>query len=207
VHAAALDRVGHYLERVLESFHAAHPEREGMTRAELAGKLSLIFSDKEVGVVLQRLVKRERIEQQGGAGSGQTFALKGHRKSVSGEQEAGVSRLIEAIRKGGAQPARRGALLDGAGLDEKTGQHLLNLASHSHQLVRVKDDLYYTPDILAGIEERLRGFLTEHRQITVIEFKELTGVTRKHAVDLLEHFDAQRVTLRLEDHRVLRQGA
>ncbi len=207
VHATVLDRVGQYLVRVLEGFHKAHPERDGMTRAELAGKLSLIFSDKEVGVVLQRLVKQERISQQGGAGAGQVYASQGHRKSVSGEQEAGVSRLIEVVRQGGVQPARRTALFDGAGVDEKAGQALLNLATHSHQLVRVKDDLYYTPDTLAEIEGRLRGYLKEHERITVIDFKELAGVTRKHAVDLLEHFDAQRVTLRLQDHRVLRQGA
>jgi len=207
VHAAALDRAGHYLERVLESFHASHPEREGMTRAELAGKLSLVFSDKEVGVVLQRLVKQERIVQQGGSGAGQIYARKGHRKSVSGEQEAGVARLVEAIRLGGAQPPRRTALFEDVKLDEKDGQQLLHLATHTGRLVRVKDDLYYTPDTLTEIEGRLRGFLQEHQRITVIEFKELAGVTRKHAVDLLEHFDAQRVTLRLEDHRVLRQGA
>jgi len=213
IHAAALDRVGRYLERVLASFHAQHPERQGMTRPELAGKLSLIFSDKEVGVILQRLVKQERIPPPatvagaGGAPSVQQYALAGHSKSVSGEQQEGLARLIGIVRQGGAQPARRGALFDGAGVDEKTGQQLLNLAAHEGQLVRVKDDLYYTPDTLQGIEARLREHLKAHEKITVIDFKDLAGVTRKHAVDLLEYFDAQRVTLRLEDHRVLRQLA
>jgi selenocysteine-specific elongation factor len=213
VHAAALDRVGRYLERVLASFHAQHPEREGMTRAELSGKLSLIFSDKEVGVILQRLVKQERLPPPAtvagtcGAPASQQYALAGHSKSVSGAQQDGVARLIGIVRQGGAQPVRRGALFDGAGVDEKAGQQLLNLATHAGQLVRVKDDLYYTPDTLQGIEARLREHLKAHEKITVIGFKDLAGVTRKHAVDLLEYFDAQRVTLRLEDHRVLRQMA
>jgi selenocysteine-specific elongation factor len=60
--------------------------------------------------------------------------------------------------------------------------------------------------VLAGIEQQLRDYLKERQQITVIDFKDLIGVTRKHAVDLLEHFDAERVTLRLDNHRVLRQG-
>ena len=33
----------------------------------------------------------------------------------------------------------------------------------------------------------------------------LTGVTRKHAVDLLEHFDTRKVTIRVDNERVLRQ--
>jgi selenocysteine-specific elongation factor len=205
LHAAALDRVSKYLERVLAAFHQSHPEREGMTRAELAGKLSLIFSDKEVGVILQRMVKQDTIVQPAGNGAGQAYALKGHSRSVSGEQKGGVSRLIESIRQGGAQPPRRTALFEEAGVDDKTGQQLLNLAAHEGQLVRVKEDLYYTPDTLQAIEAKLREYLKANQKITVIDFKDLAGVTRKHAVDLLEHFDAQRVTLRLEDHRVLRQ--
>ena len=91
-------------------------------------------------------------------------------------------------------------------MDDKAGMALVKLGTHSAQLVRVKDDLYYTPDTLAGIERKLRDFLAQRGQITVIDFKDLTGVTRKHAVDLLEHFDAARVTIRLENHRILREA-
>jgi selenocysteine-specific elongation factor len=203
LHVGALERIGGYLERVLENFHKAHPEREGMTRAELSGKLAPLLSEKEVGVILARLVKQQRIALEG-----QAYSRAGHEKSVSGEQEADLNRLIEIIRQGGTQPARRTVLLETAGLAEKAGQKLLNLGAHSGQLVRIKDDLYYTPDTLTGIEARLREHLREHQRITVIEFKDLIGVTRKHAIELLEHFDAARVTLRLENenHRVLRQG-
>jgi selenocysteine-specific elongation factor len=105
------------------------------------------------------------------------------------------------------QPARRTALFETMGVDEKTGIQVLRLGTHNQRLVRVKDDLYYTPAVLAQIEEQLRAYLLEHGEITVIDFKDLTGVTRKHAVDLLEHFDAIQVTLRLDNHRVLRQTA
>jgi selenocysteine-specific elongation factor len=217
VHAAALDRVGRFVERVLAGFHTQHPEREGMTRAELAGKLSLIFNEREVAVVLQRMVKQNRIVQTGGTTAAATsassptstphFALIGHSKSVSGAQQTGVSRLVALVQQGGAQPVRRTALFESAGVDEKAGQQLLNLAAHEGLLVRVKDDLYYVPETLATIEARLREHLKANGKITVIEFKDLAGITRKHAVDLLEHFDAQRITLRLEDHRVLRQAS
>jgi selenocysteine-specific elongation factor len=83
---------------------------------------------------------------------------------------------------------------------------LLNLGAHNKKLVRVKEDLYYTPDVLAEIEQKLRAYLKEKREISVIDFKDLVGITRKHAVDLLEHFDAERVTLRLDNVRVLRQA-
>lgn len=201
LHTAAVERVGGFIERVLAAHHKAHPEREGMSRVELAGKLATLFDDKEVGLLLGRMVKAGRVLQ-----SGQAYRLSGHEKSISSQQQALLSQLVEVIREGGVQPPRKTALFQSAGVDEKTGMQLVKLGTHDRQLVRVKDDLYYTPDTLEQIEVRLRQYLRDNKQITVIDFKDLTGVARKHAVDLLEHFDAERVTIRLDNHRVLREA-
>ena len=201
LHTASVERIGGFIERVLAAHHKAHPEREGMSRVELAGKLATLFDDKEVGLLLGRMVKSGRVLQ-----SGQTYRLSGHEKSISGQQQALLARLVELIREGGVQPPRKTALFQSAGVDEKTGMQLVKLGTHDRRLVRVKDDLYYTPDTLEQIEARLRQYLRDNKQITVIDFKDLTGVARKHAVDLLEHFDAERVTIRLENHRVLREA-
>ncbi len=201
IHQATLERIAGFIERVLENFHRNFPEREGMSRAELAGKLSLVFDDKEVGMVLGRLVKQGRLAQQG-----QLYLRPGHEKNVSGRDEEVLEKCISVIRAGGPQPPRKTALFDACGVDQKAGMRLLKLGSHNSKLVRVKDDLYYTPDVLGEIEEKLRGYLKAKEQITVIDFKELMDISRKHAIDLLEHFDAEKVTLRLENHRVLRQS-
>ena len=201
IHQETLDRIANFLERVLQAHHHTFPEREGMTRAELAGKLSLIFDDREVGMVLGRLVKQGRVAQQD-----QVYLLPGHRKNVSGKDEEILGKCIEVIRAGGVQPPRKTALFDACGVDEKVGLRLLKLGSHNDMLVRVKDDLYYTPEVLEGIKGKLRGYLMEKERITVIDFKELMDISRKHAIDLLEHFDAQKITIRLENHRVLRQA-
>ncbi len=201
LHVSTVERIGSFIQRVLAAHHKAHPEREGMSRVELGGKLALLFDDKEVGQLLQRLAKTGRIAQDG-----QSYRLSGHEKSLTGQQEDLLARLVEAVRAGGSMAPRCGALFESLGLDDKTGVRLVKLGTHNAQLVRVKDDLYYTPDTLGDIERKLRGFLAQHKQITVIDFKDLTGVTRKHAVDLLEHFDAARVTIRLENHRVLREA-
>ena len=200
LHESTLNRLSGFFKRALERHHREFPDREGMTRPELAGKLSLIFNDKEVGQVLARLVKLGQIEQ-----SDQIFLLPGHEKNVAGQDEELLAKCVGVIRAAGIQPPRRTVLLDTCGLEAKEGNRILKLGSHNQQLVRIKDDLYYTPETLAEIEQKLRGYLKQHRQITVIDFKDLMGLARGHAIDLLEHFDAMRVTIRLENHRELRQ--
>ena len=37
-------------------------------------------------------------------------------------------------------------------------------------------------------------------------FKDLTGLTRKFSIPLLEHFDKIKLTIRIDDKRVLRKG-
>ena len=48
------------------------------------------------------------------------------------------------------------------------------------------------------------AFLREHQGITTQEFKDLVGATRKHVIPLAEHFDREKVTLRVGEKRVLR---
>jgi selenocysteine-specific elongation factor len=70
--------------------------------------------------------------------------------------------------------------------------------------VRVSADLLYDAGVLSGLTDRLVAWLRERGRITTQEFKELVGATRKHVIPLAEHYDRERITLRVGDHRVLR---
>jgi selenocysteine-specific elongation factor len=48
--------------------------------------------------------------------------------------------------------------------------------------------------------------LTEHREITTQQFKELVGGSRKFVIPLSEYFDREKVTLRVGEKRLLRRG-
>ena len=49
----------------------------------------------------------------------------------------------------------------------------------------------------------VKALKTKNPKLGVGEFKDLTGVTRKHAIPLLEYLDRQRVTRRLGDERMI----
>jgi len=57
---------------------------------------------------------------------------------------------------------------------------------------------------VAGLRQRLVGFLKERRSITTQEFMDLVGATRKHVIPLAEYFDREKVTLRVGEKRTLR---
>lgn len=70
-------------------------------------------------------------------------------------------------------------------------------------LVRLKDLIFHR-DAIADLRTKLVAFLTQHREISPSQFKELVGQSRKYSIPLAEYFDAQRVTLRVGDQRRLR---
>jgi selenocysteine-specific elongation factor len=47
-------------------------------------------------------------------------------------------------------------------------------------------------------------FLEENEEMTTPQFKEMTGVSRKYTIPLIEFFDSQKVTIRVGDNRRLR---
>src|SRR5262249_5380927 len=71
-------------------------------------------------------------------------------------------------------------------------------------LIRLKPDLCFDRAAIDELRARLRAFLARAGQITPQQWKELTGQTRKYAIPLAEHFDAEKVTLRVGDVRKLR---
>ena len=197
LHVEHVERIGDFLSKVLTIHHKKFADREGMSRSELAGKLSLIFTEKEVEILLKYMVKLGKFLQ-----NGQYFSLTEHQPQVSQAQEAGLARCLELIKAGGFRPHRRTRLLEELEMNEKEGVAMLKSAVHSKRLVRVADDLYYAPEQTKEILISLKKYLQDNQSITVIQFKELLNISRKHAIDLLEYFDSQHLTIREDNHRV-----
>jgi selenocysteine-specific elongation factor len=70
-------------------------------------------------------------------------------------------------------------------------------------LVKVNDEVYRGTQI-ATIRARVESFLRENKQMTMAQFRDVIGTSRKYAVPLLEWFDARGITVRSGDYRMLR---
>jgi selenocysteine-specific elongation factor len=87
------------------------------------------------------------------------------------------------------------------GLPRKKVEELFFLLIKQGALVRIKEGMVFHREALEGLKRRL----WEHRRVSetidIPAFKELSGTTRKHAIPLLEHLDAIRVTRRDGNYR------
>ena len=89
-------------------------------------------------------------------------------------------------------------------LEAKRAEKLLQILLREKSLVRVTPELIFHRQALAQLKEQLSAFKkAKGDRISVPVFKELTGITRKYAIPLLEYLDRERVTRRTGDERVI----
>ena len=70
--------------------------------------------------------------------------------------------------------------------------------------VQKLDDKYYVDkDLYENIKQNLIDYLKKNKQITVAEFRDIIKSNRKTSIAILEHFDRNRITKRIEDKRIL----
>ena len=93
-----------------------------------------------------------------------------------------------------------------AGTKREHLRKIFQLLLDAGRLVRVREDLFFHRDALSALTASLRDYGARHepeRLMDVAAFKELSGVSRKYAIPLLEHFDRTRVTRRAGDRRLI----
>ncbi len=167
-------------------------------RQRLAGKGPAIPA-KLFGQAVARLAEEGRL-----AAEKDLLRLPGHRVRLAGEEEALKERILQALRAGGsAPPSLKEAF---AGEDPALLRQLVKVLVERGEIVKVKEDIYYLAPVLAGLRDQLVQALKAEARISAARFKELTGLSRKYLIALLEYFDATQVTMRLGDERVLRKG-
>jgi selenocysteine-specific elongation factor len=182
----------------LGEFHQRFPMKSGLAKEELRTKLP-----KEMDVKLFQTLLNELAESKEVVMEKDKLMLPGHR--IASDDEKGLFRQTEeALRKADLQPPSSKELADEWSADEKEVQEVLEHLAHKGVLIKIRSGMYFHRE---GIEH-LKGKLVDHfkrsRELTTPQFKEITGVSRKFTIPLIEYFDQIRFTLRLGDKRILR---
>ncbi len=181
----------------LQTHVRAEPWSTGMTSLALSRLLGM--AEPLLLRLLSAFAEEGKVAHRAGY-----YAPTEHVPQLSAEQRTFFEQEVAIDSQDRFKPASAGAVLErmrGAripGLSRAFDTLLVTGA-----LVKVGDDLYRGSQI-QQINRELERLIDERRQITMAEFRDLIGTSRKHAVPLLEWFDARGITVRSGDYRMLR---
>ncbi|WP_434387065.1 selenocysteine-specific translation elongation factor [Melittangium boletus] len=186
---------------LLAAFHEREPLREGLPREELRQRLSDTLDARVFTRLVHALVEGRRVE-----GERDWVRLPGRGRTLSLDADAARTRLVADLVAAGLAPPTLSELAERVKLPVPRVRELLRVAVAEGRVVGVSEELYFDAGALAGLKERLIAYLREKKEISTQGFKELVGLSRKFVIPLSEHFDREKVTLRVGEKRVLRRA-
>ena len=186
--AALRDRAG----SVLAAYHRAQPLRAGMPRQELQSRLGL--SPPVFAAALAELAAEGVLAEAGGK-----VSLPGHTAEL-GAAAGPAARLVEALgREPFAPPSLPEAAREAGAVAE-----VVRALQRSGEIVRLSEDVAFTKAAYERALALVRELVAAEGSVTVARLRDAMGASRRPVLALLEHLDAERVTRRVGDARVLR---
>ena len=183
----------------LDEIHLRQPARAGVSADELRTRVRPDLSPNLFGSVLGIALEQGAIRVDH-----DLYARAEFEAFLSPEQTEACSLAREAIVAGGLCPPDLEALEETTGLSEDRLEEAIRLLIDAGELMRVGRELVYDVRAIAALRERLVAHLTVEGTIDTATFKAMVGASRKWTIPLFEHFDRERLTVRVGDLRKLR---
>ena len=125
----------------------------------------------------------------------------GRATGITEEESELAARIVKAYEQEGLTPRSPAEIQRTLGAQPKIFEGLLRHLTQKRRIVRLPDGLFVSQ---AALDELKRAVLDDDwQEITVSAFKDRFGLSRKWAIPLLEYLDAQRVTQRRGNVRLV----
>ncbi len=175
----------------VESFHQAHPLRQGIPREAIKSRLKLetrLFNEAVARAVAEgALVESETL-----------IRLPEHSVRFSPEQQEAINRLLRRFRQAPyVTPSYKDSVA-------AVGEDVVLALIETGQLVRLSPDVLLLPETYDELVAWVKEYITKHGSVNVGQVRDAFNTSRKYALALLEYLDDQRITKRVGDERVLR---
>lgn len=184
----------------LKHYHKINPLKTGMSKEELKSKVPPMVSDKLYHLMLNDLIRSNRVILEG-----EYIRDADHRVKLGLDQAKAKEKILSAYEQNGLMPPYFKDVAAGLNMDLADAKDVLSLLVKEGKLAKAKEDLYFSSQAISTLEEKLIAFLVQNQEISMTQFKDLTSTSRKYSVPLLEYFDSRNITLRVGDVRKLRK--
>jgi selenocysteine-specific elongation factor len=178
---------------LLKAFHKERPLLPGMPKEELRSRQLPDAPAHLLDAIIARTA--------GIAAEDEIVRLPSHKVVLKQDEEQASGAIEKAFLDAGLAVPAVAEVLAKSGVEPARARSLLQILLRERRLVKVADDLVFHRSAIEALRERLaphRG-----RRLSVPQFKDLAGISRKYAIPLLEYLDRERVTHREGDERLV----
>lgn len=199
-HKEFWDKVVEKTGELLTAFHKANPIASGMEKEEFKSRIldSFYLKDYKKGdVILNELIKRGTITT-----SESTVAVAGFSAQYSDAHSDMRNVLLQTYMAAGFEAPSTDDVM-AKFKDKKQAKQVLNDLFKEGTLVKLNPGAYLYKDHYAKAMELLRSHYATHDTMSLAEFRDMMGTSRKYVLLFLDHLDQQKITKLQGDVRIL----
>ncbi len=187
------------MRAAIETFHRANPLVEGISKEELRARAAAEARPELFRAALDELVAAREVVV-----AGDVVKRAGREIALLPEEARAKEQIEQAFARAGLAVPSLKEVLSQLPVETRRAEKLLKLLVRERVLVKVTEDLVFHRSAVARLRELLADYKRKNgERLPIAAFKEMTGVTRKYAIPLLEYLDRERVTRRVGDARVI----
>jgi selenocysteine-specific elongation factor len=188
------------LQSTLEAYHRDNPLQVGLSKEELRSGLGRNVDAKVFQFCFNELQKKGIVVQEESA-----IRLATHQVALQADEKKLQKDLIGWYqRKGLKAPTIRETMDEFSDYPESLVKEVFGLLLREEKLVKVSETLYFDAAVITVLQKDVCAFIEKEGEIDAPRFKNLTGLTRKFSIPLLEYFDRIKLTIRVGDKRIFR---
>lgn len=179
---------------ILTKYHKQYRLRHGILKEELRSKIDNSLKVKDIDILLSIMEKEQAIKVEDNLVSNYEFKVQFNQKQLA------IKKEIEdkATNNGLNSLMKKDDICNKNKFYEEVLEALVG------DTIQKLDDIYYVDKkVYENVKKNLIDYLNKNKEITVAEFRDITNSNRKISIAMLEHFDRNRITKRIEDKRIL----
>lgn len=178
------------LENFLKTYHENHPLEEGIPREELRQKVKINLDSKNFEIMLKNKVITKKIMLQKGLVKNKSFAI-----SLDQDQKK-IDEIMKKIKDNEPKILKESDIIG-----KKEDREILTYLCKKD--LKKIDEFYLRKEYLDKLIEMAKTFMEKNGKMQVSEFRDLSELSRKQAVAVLEYMDKKNISKRIDDYRVL----
>ncbi|MBI4828536.1 MAG: selenocysteine-specific translation elongation factor [Nitrospinae bacterium] len=197
--AAIIEKV----TRAVMEYHAREPASPGVEESSLARDALPGMGEQLAGYWIRRAATSGKVELKGSA-----VRLPGREMVFAGSDEAAREATLSVYRAAGLKsPPKTDKAHKELNMKPQEAARMIRLLTQSGDLVSLAPDYTVHRDALDEARRALVAELERAGEVETARFRDILGVGRKAAIDILEYFDRTGLTRRIENRRVLAKSA
>lgn len=192
IDSSVLNDFKRVITKSIKDFHLSHPLKKGMSKEELYSRFFKYMDKNGFDLIINVLRGRGEIKGEN------LLSLPDFTITLSDDDKAAIQKLLPDLNSSNYMPPP----INSFNLKEDLAEYMIE----EGLLIKIDDEVCITKNVENQLKNMLLSLFTRKGEITVAEYRDALGISRKYALAYLEYFDKIKLTRRIGDVRILIRG-